>query len=491
MGVGLYTSRVVLATLGVDDFGIYNVVGGVVAMFSLLNGSLSSAVQRFLTFELGAGNTERLKSIFSSSLNILIAISIIIIIFAETLGLWFLNSKLNIPVDRLTAANWVYQISLLTFIAGVISAPYNAALVAHEDFKAYSKISILEVVLKLGVVLFLKISMSADKLILYAVLLLGVAVIIRLIYGFYCSKHYEECKYSKKVDIPLCKELFSFTGWSFIGSAGFLFKTQGISIILNMFFGVVVNTAYGIANQVTSVTSSFVNSFVTAVNPQITKSYASKNYNHMNSLVFYSSRFSFFLVMIFVVPVCVETEYILKIWLSQVPQYAVVFTQLVLITVLIDTLSNPLGILVNATGIISIYNIVLGSWSFVIVFLSYLFLKWDYPPQIVLIISCIISIFALLSRLLILQRILMFSIIDFFKNVIIRIAIVFICTVFVLIVGYTTVFVHIMLPLFHILFAFLMSIFLICFIGISKQERNALYYNLINLIKNTRIILFN
>jgi len=484
MGVGLYTSRVVLEVLGVEDYGIYSVVGGLVAMFSLLNGSLTGAIQRFLTFELGIGNNEKLKQIFSTSLNILFIISLLIIILAETVGVWFLNAKMDIPEGRMGAANWVFQISLITFVLGVISVPYNAAITAHENFKVYSQISIFEIVLKLGVVLSLKIFLSADKLIIYVLLLLGIAVIIRLIYGFYCTKYYEECKYLRKVDIPLIKEMFSFSAWSFIGSTGYLFRTQGINIVLNMFFGVIASAAQGIANIITNAVTAFVDSFNTAVNPQITKSYALKNYNEMNRLVFYSTRFSFFMMLVFIVPVCVETEYVLNLWLNQVPRYAVIFTQLIMVNALISALANPLGIMANATGKVAVYNCIIGIWSYMIVILSYLFFKLgNNIPQTALIISCIILVMSLFSRVLLLGKILSsFSIKDFFLDVIIKVVIVSISIVVVIVLLKTFVFSHIQLPLLHIFIVILTTVLIVWFIGMKRQERVMLSKKIIDKI---------
>jgi O-antigen/teichoic acid export membrane protein len=467
MGVGLYTSRIVLTVLGVDDFGIYNVVGGLVAMFSLLNGTFSGAIQRYLTFELGSGNTERLKAVFVSSINILFILSFLIFILGETLGLWFLNVKMNIPENRILAANWVYQLSLLTFILSAISVPYNAAITAHEDFKTYAQISIFEVLLKLGAVLCLTISMPADKLILYSILLFAIAAIIRFCYGFYCSKHYEECKYSAKIDIPLFKEMFIFSGWNFIGASSFLLKTQGVNIILNLFFGVIVNAAQGIAAQVQSGVTAFTGSFTTAVNPQITKLYASHDFNKMNDLVFYGSRMSFFLLLLFIIPICMETEYILSIWLKQVPEYAVLFTQLILISSLIDILSSPINTVVLATNKISTYHCVGGAISLLNIPLSYLFLRLGYEPYITMIISCILSFIALFARLFVLRRILPFSVGNFFKKVIARTAIVTLCTIMILFLFKSFIF----LPIINVTIALLVTVLFIWFVGINKRER--------------------
>jgi O-antigen/teichoic acid export membrane protein len=469
MGVGLYTSRVVLAVLGVDDFGIYSVVGGLVAMFSLLHNSFSSAIQRYMTFELGAGNKERLKNVFTSSVNILFVISSLIFILAETVGLWFLNVKMNIPDNRMVAANWVYQLSLLTFIFNVVSVPYNAAITAHEDFKVYARISMLEVLLKLGVALCLTISLSVDKLIFYSILLSGVAVIIRLCYGFYCTKHYEECKYSRKIDIPLFKEMFAFSGWTFIGSSAFILKTQGISIILNLFFGVVVNAAQAIAAHVQVVVTAFTSSFTMAVNPQITKLYAINDFARMNNLVLYASRVSFFLILIFIVPICMETEYILNIWLKYVPRYAVIFTQLVLFNVLIDTLSNTFHTVVLATKKISTYQSVIGGISLLNLPISYLLLKLGHEPYITMMVSCVLSLIMLLARLYIARKKVPFPIGIFFKQVIFRVSVVSLCVIIVLRLFKSHVF---LLSIYNITIELLVTILLVWILGINKRERS-------------------
>jgi len=468
MGVGLYTSRVVLEVLGVEDFGIYTVVGGLVVMFSLLNRSLSSAIQRYLTFELGAGNKDKLRETFSTSLNILFIISLLIIILAQTVGLWFLNTMMDIPDGRMNVANLVFQISLITFVLSVISVPYNAAITAHENFKVYSQISIFEVVLKLVVVLSLKISMSADKLIIYAFMLLGVALIIRLIYGFYCTKHYEECRYLRKIDIPLVKDMLSFSAWNFIGGSAFLLKTQGLNILLNMFFGVVINAAQGIAAQVQTVVSSFVSNFITVVNPQITKLYASKDFESMNKLVFYSSRLSFFLMLIFTAPIFMETEFILNLWLRQVPQYAVVFTQLMLISISIDMLSNPINTAVLATKKIALYQSVGGGITLLNIPVSFLFLKMGYSPYATIIISCVISVVALFARLIVTKNILPFSMGSYIKNVIMRIIIVS-TSVTILLFLFKS---FMALPaMFNIVIAFIVAILFIWLCGLRKNEK--------------------
>lgn len=293
MAVSLYTSRVVLNALGVEDFGIYNVVGGVVAMFSMLSGSLSAAITRFITYELGKGNQENLKKIFSSSVTIQIGLAILIIVVAEAIGVWFLNMKMNIPDVRITAANWVFQFSILTFAVNLISVPYNASIIAHERMSAFAYISILEAIGKLAIVFLIVIS-PMDKLIFYAILMCAVALIVRLAYGVYCKRHFEECTYHFIFDRDLLKHMFGFAGWNFIGATSAVLRDQGGNVVINLFCGPAANAARGIAFQVNNAISGFVTNFMTALNPQITKSYAAGDRKYMMTLIFQGARLSFY-----------------------------------------------------------------------------------------------------------------------------------------------------------------------------------------------------
>ena len=290
MGVSLFTSRVILETLGVEDFGIYSVVGGIITMFAFINGGMVSATQRFITFEIGKGNIEKLKSVFSTSLQIHALISFIIVVLGETVGLWFLYEKMVIPEGRMDAAMWVYQCSIIACVVNIMSIPYNADIVAHEKMSAFAYISIIEVSLKLAIVYLLLVS-PWDKLIVYAILLLLVQLSIRFVYSHYCHKHFDETKYFHSVDKPLFKEMISFAGWSFWGNLAAVLYTQGLNMMLNMFFGPIVNAARGIAVQVQSAVLQFTTNFQMALNPQITKNYAIGDLEQMYSLMFRSARF--------------------------------------------------------------------------------------------------------------------------------------------------------------------------------------------------------
>lgn len=417
MGVTLYTSRVVLEALGVEDFGIYNVVGGVVAMFSMLSGSLSTAITRFLTYELGTGNVERLKNIFSSAITIQLLIGGLIILLAETVGVWFLNTKMIIPHERILAANYVLQFSLATFLINLVSIPYNAAIIAHEKMSAFAYISIVEAIGKLAIAFLISVS-SVDRLIFYALLMCAIALIVRFIYGYYCKKRFEECSYHFLLDKPLLRQMFDFAGWNFIGSTSVLLKDQGVNIVINLFCGAAVNAARGIALQVNTAVNSFVSNFVMALNPQITKSYAEGNKEYMNKLVFRGTRFSYYLLFSLSIPLLINTEYVLSLWLHTVPVYSVEFVRLVLILSLSDSLYRPLLTAHLATGHIKELQIIVGGLNMLILPLSYLALYYGYAPTSTFWICIIFSVIGLFARIYLYQKIETFDVPLFLREVV-------------------------------------------------------------------------
>ena len=423
MVVSLYTSRVVLGALGVEDYGIYNVVGGVVAMFSMLSGSLSAAISRFITFELGTGNKDKLKRVFSSSVTIQMGLSAIILVLAETAGLWFLNNKMVIPESRMYAANWVYQLSLLTFVINLISIPYNAAIIAHERMSAFAYISIFEAVSKLVVAYCIVIS-PIDRLILYAIMLTTIAIIIRLIYGSYCKRKFEECTYHFIYDHDLFKQMFGFAGWNFIGASSALLRDQGGNIVINLFCGPAVNAARGIAVQVNAAIHSFVTNFMTALNPQITKSYASGDQKYLMTLLFQGARLSFYILLLLSLPVIINTHYILKLWLGQVPEHTVLFVQLVLIFGMCESISSPLITAMLATGKIRNYQLVVGGFQMMNLPISYVFLRLGAIPETVLIVAIAISQLCLAARLYMLRGMIGLKARDFIKKVYLNVIIV-------------------------------------------------------------------
>ena len=357
MIIGLYTSRVILKTLGVEDYGTYNVVGGVVSMFSILTAALSSSISRFLTFELGRGDGERLKRVFSTALNVQILISIIVVIGIEVLGVWFLNTQMDIPEGRMGAANWVLQCSAFTFVVGLLMVPYNASIIAHERLSIYAYVGIWDAIMKLVIVFLLYIS-PFDRLKSYAVLLLCVSTLTTLFYWFYCKHNFKECNYQRIHDKSLFKDITSYAGWGMIGDGAWILNTQGINILLNLFFGVSLNAARGIATTVDNAVQSFVNNYMVAINPQITKSYAIGDYDYMHKLIVLGSKYSYFLTLLFLIPICMETRQILTLWLSVVPDYAVVFTQLALMASACIAMTKTLTTAIAATGDIRDFELV-------------------------------------------------------------------------------------------------------------------------------------
>lgn len=434
MAVTLYTSRVVLATLGVEDFGIYNVVGGVVTMFAFLNGTISGVTQRYLTYELGAGNADRLKKVFNTAMCIHWLIAIVILLLAETLGLWFVYNKLVIPEGRLTAALWVYQFSILSTIVFIVSVPYNACIIAHEKMSAFAYISIIEVVLKLLVVYMLLLT-GLDKLIFYAFLIFAVQLLIRVIYNEYCKRHFEESKYKLQIDKPLAKNMMGFTGWSLFGGFAGVGMNQGINILLNMFFGPAVNAARAVAMQVDNAVQGFVANFQMALNPQIIKNYASNNLDQMRTLVFASSRYSYYLLFFLSLPIMFEAPFILGVWLKEVPDHTVAFLRITMLVLLVNTLSNPLITSANATGNIKKYQIVVGTIQILIIPVAYIALHMGCSSEFVFWIYLIFIIIAQLSRLLMIRPMIGLSIRVYIKSVILRIVVVSIPSVLLPIVS--------------------------------------------------------
>ncbi len=415
--VSLYTSRVILNALGVEDYGIYNVVGGVVAMFSVISGALSSAISRFITFELGKGKTEKLGIVFSTSVNIQFGISLLIILIGEIVGLWFLNYKMNIPPERLVAANWVLQCSLLTFCINLISVPYNACIIAHEKMDTFAYVSVLEAFLKLAVCFLILVS-PLDRLIFYAILLVFVSLIIRMTYTVYCHRHFEESHYHFVFDKSVMREMTGFAGWNFFTNSAYIFNTQGVNLLINLFFGVTVNAARGIATQVDQAVTQLVNSFTTAINPQITKSYAAGRKEEMVALVCRGAKFSYFLMFVFALPVLMETEYILTIWLKIVPPHAVNFVRLAIIATMVNIIGKTGYAACMATGKIRKYVLYITPVTCLVFPLSWIGFELGAPSEIPYLLYALVYIGNEIIRLKMMKELLDFPIIKFVKDVI-------------------------------------------------------------------------
>lgn len=416
MAISLYTSRVILSALGVEDYGVYNVVGGAVAMFGIVSSALSSSISRFITFELGKNDFSKLRKVFATSINIQIIISFIVFLVAESIGLWFLYNKLNIPSERLNAAFWVLQFSLLSFCTNLLSVPYNACIIAHEHMKAFAYVSVIEAAGKLGVCYLLLIS-PWDRLIVYAILLFVISLIIRLIYGIYCHRQFLECSYSLVLEKDLLKQIGAFAGWNFFTNTAAIFNTQGINILINIFFGVTFNAARGIATQVDNAVMQFVNNFVMAINPQITKSYAANNVDEMNKLVCRGARYSYILMLLFALPFFFETETILKLWLKIVPEDTALFVRLGLIGAMIMSLGNTGYTACMATGKIKRYTMWITSIGCLVFPVSYVAYKMGAPVYFSYIVYGVVYLVLDLVRLWIMKDLLNFPVLMFFKDV--------------------------------------------------------------------------
>lgn len=427
MGVSLYTSRIVLNTLGIDDFGIYNVVAGVVVLFSFLNMAMSSATQRFLNFEMGIGTTEGVRRVFSMSMTAHFTIVILVIVLSESIGLWILNTQLNIPNDRMNAANWVYQFSILAICIQIIRVPYNASILAYEKMSFYAYISIAETVLKLFIV-YLLFFFGGDKLKLYAILTCGVTFLVLVLYKLYCNRVFITCRYIFFWDKALYKKLMSFSGWSLFGSTANVGAQQGLNILLNVFFGVSVNATMGIANQVNSAMAGFIANFQTAYNPQIVKSYASNDRTYFMRLIFQASKFSYYLFLLIALPVILNIDFILLIWLKNVPEFTASFCRLIILFLFIDALSAPLWMSIQAKGEIRNYNILMGFLVFLNLPLAYIFLKFGFQPASVLFIRLIINFITFLARIIYLKPQIGLPIRRYFREVILQVTLVTVLT---------------------------------------------------------------
>lgn len=479
MVVQLYTSRVILKVLGVEDFGIYNIVGGIVVAFSFLNSALASATQRYLNYELGTGDLEKLRHVFSSSIYAHILIIICIFILSETIGLWFINIKLNLPHERMDAALWTYQLSILIFCINIVKAPFHAVIIASERMDFYAWLSIIEAVLKL-ITVYILVFVSYDKLIVYSALLVVVNLSIVLCYITYCRRKHVYVRSSLVFNRKLIREIFNFSTWSCYGNLSNVVSSQGLNFVLNIFFSVVANAAMGIANQVSSAIGGFITNFQTAVNPQLIKLYASKNIEEMVTLIHRSSKFSFFLYAIIVFPLLINTEYILELWLGEVPVYAVLFCQLILIDQVFLAASGSLWVSAQATGVIKPYMLVVGTLNIISLPLAYIFMRLGYNAGMVLIAKIIMDLLTYIYRIWFLKVHIGMSVCDYLKNVI-RPVLLIICISFVLyrIFGYITIVNLWMLILNVGICVFLMS--LLCFtMGLTKKEREYC----INIIRN-------
>ena len=420
MFISLFTSRVFLRILGVDDYGINSAVGGVISMFSVVSGALSGAISRFITFELGRGDADKLNRIFSTSVNIQILIGAVFLLLGETVGVWFLNTHMNIPEGRMVAANWVLQCAIFSFFISLTQTPYSACIVGHERMSVFAVFSIVGSLLKLGIVYLLLLS-PFDKLISFSVLALLVGLLMRFLQRVYCVRHFDETRYHFVFDKSLLKEMFGFTGWSFLTNTVWVFSTHGVNILINIFFGVSFNAARGLANTIEGAIKKFCNDFTTSMNPQITKSYAAGELREMNHLICRGTRFSYFLIFAISLPIMYEAEFVLWLWLGRVPDYAALFFRLSTISTLV-TIIGQTGLKgVLATGRIKWYTIVLSSVGVLVMPITWIAYKLGASVEVSYYVFIVIYGLLDIIRLWFMKHLWGFPIKEFFKETIIPI----------------------------------------------------------------------
>lgn len=419
LAVSLFTTRELLRVLGVDDFGLYNVVGGVVAMFSFLNSAMVASSQRFISFALGEKDSRKQTLVFSASIFIHITIGLVIVIFAESIGLWFLNNKLTIPDGRVEAVNWVYQAAIVTFCCQVLQVPFTSTVIAHERMSFYAIMSVVDSVLKLAIVYVLAI-LGLDRLILYSLLLMSISIFDILLYIYYTKKNFRECRFTFTLDKGLYKEMFSFAGWSFLGNFGFTAKDYGVNIILNIFCGPAVNAARGVAYQVMNAVNGFVANFQTAMNPQITKRYAVGEVESMIHLVKSGARYSFYLLSIIVIPLYIRAEYVLVLWLGEVPDLTLQFLKLTLIMAMVNSMFGPLVTAMQATGKIKLFQTVIAIIMVMDAPIAFFLMRAGYPPYTVMYVAIGTAFVGLIARSILLNRLVKIDLRDFIINVVFR-----------------------------------------------------------------------
>lgn len=429
MVVSIYTSRVILQSLGASDYGIYNVVGGVVSMMVFLNSALNASTSRFLTYELGVGDLQQLKKTFSASLNLHIIVAIIVLIICETIGLWFFYNKLNIPDDRMSAALWVYQFSIITMVVSYTQVPYNAALISHENMAVYAYVGLYEAVSRLLIAYAVTIS-PIDNLVFYGLLLMANTIAVQIFYRYYTRIKYEECQFRLIKDLALYKKLLSYSGWDLFGGVAGVSQNQGVNILLNIFFGPTVNAARAISMQVKSAVRTFVTNFLTAVRPQVVKNFAEQQYDEMYNLTFKATRFSLYLILAMIIPICFEIHFILNLWLGDgYPETTALFTIIILISAFFDVIEQGNNLAFHAIGRIKTGNIICGSIMILSLPISYVFLKLGGEAYVALIIVLISNLLSIVINLIIIHGYIEFSYRDLILNTYLPVIYVSVATV--------------------------------------------------------------
>lgn len=474
MVVGLYTSRVVLQALGAEDYGLYNVVGSVVVLFSFLNGAMTTSVQRFLTYEIGRNDELGASNVFSASMGVQIILSLVLLLIVEFFGIWFINAKLNIPLERMTAANWVFQLSVITFCIGFVRVPYEATVIAHEKMTFFAYVSIFDAIMKLLIVFLLSLS-NFDKLITYALLMGLEHILVWQIYRFYCKKKFRTCKFVIVKDHKLYKKLLSFSGWSLFGSATNIVTQKGFVFLVNIYYGLAVNAALGIANQVNAAVFNFVSSFSSSYRPQIVKSYAQGEQSRLFELISMTSRLSYSLMALPILLLIFNMPLVLNIWLKDVPLYTMQFCQIILVCSLIDAITIPYNAAIMATAKIKKYQLWI-SFSYVLdILVSYIFIRLGVLPYLVL-FSRILTrgLFNAVIGLVFVSKLIDYPVFVYLRKCIFPILITLLIMLPVLLVLYNFMDGFKML-LWSTLFSIVVGLPSICFLLLTKSERCKIY----------------
>lgn len=419
MMVSLYTSRIVLNALGVEDFGIWSVLGGIVSMFGFINSSLSSSVFRFLAHAIGTGDNEQINKTYNASIIVHIFLAIIILLLCETVGQWFLAEKLVVPDAKREIANIVFQIVIVTSCVSLLSVPFNSVIISYERMDVYAYMTIIDVMIKL-IIAYVVYVVPTNKLVWYASMMMVTTLMLLLFYYLYVRIKFNHLSFQRVREPKLYKSLLGFSGWSIFGNLAYVGYTQGLNMLINMFFGPVVNAARAISLQIEQTVGTFVGNFQTAVNPQIIKSYAQEELDRMHHLILRSSKFSLYLLFLFALPIMLETDTLLYLWLKQVPEHTVAFCRIMFLVIAIDTVSRPIGIGVVATGEIKRWHVIIGTILLLIIPISYIVLKLGAPAESVFIVYLIIELVALVVRILLANRKILLPIYSFAQKVIVK-----------------------------------------------------------------------
>lgn len=482
MFVSLFTSRIILEELGIENYGIYNIVGGLVGMFSVISTSLTSSSSRFITFEIGRGDKEVLRKTFSTSIIIQASLAIIVFVVCELVGTWFLETQMQIPQGRMYAAKWVLQFSIISFCIGLITIPFGACIIAHERMSIYAYLSIFNSLMNLAICYLLSIS-PIDRLIFYTILGFLVNQTTTIINITYCKRNFEESRGKITFDKEIFYKMAGFSGWSFFNNTTYILNNQGINMLINIFFGVTVNAARGIAAQVENAVHQFVNNFTVAINPQITKSYASGDLDSMHLLVCRGAKFSYFIMLIMALPIIIEAEQILNIWLINVPQYAIIFTQLALVMGMCDCIGSSGYTACIATGNLKRYSIIITSIGIMEFPIAWCFFAMGALPEYAYYTYIAVKITVLIVRMFLLESMVGLKVSMYLRNVFVPIILT---TILAIICPITLSFYleQSLLRLMIIVTTSIISVSLCAlYIGMTKGERNVIISKVQNMIQ--------